>query len=322
MQHRSPTTSHQNTTTPEASDPLSQLEMSSLSACEERINNRLTYRSPHFPEPVRYIDNPVFHQPEAWRTIVDVPANEVSRSPSGSSPSSGGELAALLRHPTLTPEKTTQLFLKMNFLKFRAVEELKSLGEAPPSSEQLNTITTLLQAAKEIKDLVVQSNTRFAVMATRGFVSGRSTRDDLLSIGLETLMTCTDGFDCSKGFRFSTYVGVALRGVYIRAAAVSNTRELASLTNEEFRLDPTDVRENPTLSGSNHTYLREELSAALAQLSPRDQVVLTHRILKEETLQAVGERIGMTKEGTRLAVLKALKNLRKVMQFDPRDDFL
>jgi RNA polymerase sigma factor (sigma-70 family) len=180
----------------------------------------------------------------------------------------------------------------------------------------------LLQAAKEIKDMMVLSKTRFAVIATRNFVSRLSTRDDLLSIGLETLMTCTDGFDCSKGFRFSAYVGVALRGAYNRAVTVSNTRDLASLTNEEFRLDPTDVRKNSSLRGVNHTYLREERSAALAQLAHRDQVVLTHRILKEETLQAVGERIGMTKEGTRLAVLKALKNLRKVMRFDPRDDFL
>jgi RNA polymerase sigma factor (sigma-70 family) len=233
-----------------------------------------------------------------------------------------GRTRCLVATPHVDSGENYTAFSSDEFFKIPSCRGAEIPRRSSPSSEQLNTITTLLQAAKEIKDLVVLSNTRFAVRATRGFVSGRSTRDDLLIIGLETLMTCTGGFDCSKGFRFSTYAGVALRGAYIRAVTVSNTRELASLTNEEFRQDPSDVRENATLSGANHTYLREELSAALAKLSPRGQVVLTHRILKEETLQAVGERIGMTKEGTRLAVLKALKNLRKVMRFDPRDDFL
>jgi RNA polymerase sigma factor (sigma-70 family) len=103
---------------------------------------------------------------------------------------------------------------------------------------------------------------------------------------------------------------------------VAKSRESVSLTSDEFSVDPADERENPLRVGFNHAYLQEQISAALAQLSPRDQLVITHRILNEETLEEVGNRIGMTKEGARLAVLKALKNLRGVMSVDPRDNFI
>lgn len=254
---------------------------------------------------------------------MEAPSLKPPRSRRSSSHAVDDELAPLMRHPTLSSGETTQLFLRMNFLKFTAVEQLRALGESPPSSDQRAAISSLRKEAQDIKDKIVLGNVRLTLVVARSFIDNSTTRDDLMSIGLENLMRCVDVFDCSKGFKFSTYAGVALRGVYSRAAgkAKAHARNFV-LGSEEISLEPTDTRPTLKLTEANQAYLDGALSAALAKLPPKDQLVLTHRILKEETLEEVGKRVGITKEGARLAVQRALKRLQNVIELDPRDNFL
>ena len=254
---------------------------------------------------------------------MEAPSVKPPRSRASSTHAVDDELAPLMRHSTLSSGETTQLFLQMNFLKFTAVEQLRALGESTPSSDQRAAISSLLKQAQDIKDKIVLGNVRLTLVVARTFIDTSTTRDDLMSIGLENLMRCADVFDCSKGFKFGTYAGVALRSVYSRAAGKAKAHAQNWVVGgEEISLEPTDTRPTLELTESNQAYLHDALSAALAKLPSKDQLVLTHRILREETLEEVGNRVGITKEGARLAVQRALKRLQKVMAFDPRDNFL
>lgn len=323
MHERRSTIVSPDTTPVEGNQPFSELQFSSAVTSGAEANNRVTYRSPHLAQQISYMDNPAFHQPEAWGAIMDAPSVRPTRSRTSSPHALDDELAPLMRHATLNSEETKQLFLQMNFLKCIAVEHLRSLGEVSPSPEQLTAITSLLQKAQEIKDRIVLGNVRLTLVVARSFIDNSIPRDDLMSIGLENLMRCADVFDCSKGFKFGTYAGVALRGVYSRAAGKTKAHAQNFVqVGEEILLEPTKTRPTLELTEVNQAYLHDALSAALAKLPPKDQVVLTHRILKEETLEEVGKRVGITKEGARLAVQRALKRLKKVMTVDPRDNFL
>ena len=67
--------------------------------------------------------------------------------------------------------------------------------------------------------------------------------------------------------------------------------------------------------------LREKIAAFAADLKERDQYILRHRLVAEEpeTLQAIGDRFGTTREAVRQAEARLMKRLREYLQAEIGD---
>jgi RNA polymerase sigma factor (sigma-70 family) len=143
---------------------------------------------------------------------------------------------------------------------------------------------------------------------------------DLVSEGNMALLRSVDKFDCTRGFKFSTYA--------CRAILKAFSRQGMKLSKYRQRF-PTDF--DPALEKSNHlenVRRTHEEECALevkhlvlnneADLTQVEQTVIHHRFGlgndkkpgESLTLEQVGQIIGVTKERVRQIQNKALEKLR------------
>jgi len=144
--------------------------------------------------------------------------------------------------------------------------------------------------------------------------------DDLYQEGCIGLMRAAELFDPLLGFHFSTFafywirqkVGKALRcaGVIALpytplAECVRGVMSIHSLW-EEGRIDVAAPEH-----GEEAEAEAEAVHVAMSRLSPSHRDVLTARFFYGERLQAIADRVGLTKEGVRVREIRALERLRE-----------
>ncbi len=148
-------------------------------------------------QPVKFVDSPEFHEPDADEKILfPLPATESSSLPSGADP-----LVRMLAIEPLSKSQQIACFRMMNYLKFRA-------SRAEGTQRQ-----GLLGMANQVRHLLCITNQRFVA-----YILGRRLRrtksiDDKLAImsdGNLGLMRAIDRFDYSGGFSFLTYAGISI----------------------------------------------------------------------------------------------------------------
>jgi RNA polymerase sigma factor (sigma-70 family) len=141
---------------------------------------------------------------------------------------------------------------------------------------------------------------------------------DLVSEGSMALLRAADKFDCSRGFKFSTYACRAILKGFSRAAKQSYRYHKLFPTQLEIGMQKDDQIEQ--LRKKVREELVEEvrniMQRNLADLSDIEDRVLRMRFSLDEnqsaplTLKQVGERLCLTKERVRQIQNKALAKLR------------
>ena len=150
---------------------------------------------------------------------------------------------------------------------------------------------------------------------------------ELVSEGNMALLRSVDKFDCSRGFKFSTYACRAILKSFSRVA--TRTARYRGHFPTEF---------DPTLEKSHHVEnrrvgveadcvdeLKVILGQNLARLNDVEERVIRARfaiddevdevdVAKGKTLEQVGEMIGVTKERIRQIQNKALEKLRRALE--------
>ena len=135
------------------------------------------------------------------------------------------------------------------------------------------------------------------------------------------LLRAVDGFDCSRGFQFSTYACRAILKSFARLAGKNNKYRMRFPAEFDPEREKSDWSE--TQRQENAEYCTEELVKILRTnsvcLSEVELAVIKGRFAfgpdaKRKTLMQMGEVLGLTKERVRQIQKKAVHKLREALE--------
>lgn len=272
----------------------------------------------------KFIDDPLLHGPDAEAQIgallaaETMPSNgEPTRVPRDLPP----YLQALYRTPLLTPARERALFLTYNLHRYRFAQLRKRLDPMLVCARDLARLQQADEQATAAKNAIVQANLRLVVSVARKHLRPGLDLMELVSDGNLVLMRAVEGFDVSKGNKFSTYATLALMKGFARSVPAMQAKA-ASLQQRTGRdgvdlPDPADPQSDQSLSVQR----RDEVHALLRRLDGDEREVLLARTgvrltsdrLHEQdcsTLDQLADRLGLSKHRIRELERSALEKLR------------
>ena len=228
------------------------------------------------------------------------------------------------REATLTSTQEILLFQRFNFARMRVAV---ILGDHKGQRMPTNVLRELLawtHRAMMARGIIAQTNLPLVLaMAKRTRLSGLDF-NELISEGNFALLRSVDKFDCSRGFKFSTYACRAILKSFSRVAMRTSRYRGRFPTEYDPALEKSDFiekrRDNADIECVEE--IRDILARNRADLSDTEQVVIRERFAlnavstqsKPKTLEQVGEVIGVTKERVRQIQNKALKKIRTILE--------
>ena len=226
-------------------------------------------------------------------------------------------LASLYEVPLLTREQEVWLFLKFNYLKYKATKLREQINPERPNSRLMDQIEKLSDEVVAIKNQIVRANLRLVVSIAKRRVSVSDSFFDLVSDGNMSLIRAVEKFDYSRENKFSTYASWAIMKNYSRS--ISDEHRY----HDRFR--PADVEVLQTTADrrtdENQERLAEkdrlkQVSQFLDRLDEREQTIIIRRYgldhnHEPQTLMEVGSSLALTKERVRQIEVKAMGKLRQ-----------
>ena len=216
----------------------------------------------------------------------------------------------------LTPEQERGLFQRMNFLRHQAAHHRSQLNPERPSKARIELVQRLLAMADWHRDALVQANMRLVFSIVKKFVNKNNAFDDLLSDGIVALIRAVEKFDYDRGFRFSTYATQVVRRNAYRTVVLKQKEKSKMVGGlQELGLDISDEERQPAISEHRWHELRSRLTVMLGELDRREKFIIRARFSlgshrKVHTLQALADRLGVSKERVRQLEKRALDKLR------------
>jgi RNA polymerase primary sigma factor len=268
-----------------------------------------------------YVDHPLFHKPSAEAMLFG--------RRSGSKLKSARARAALVDEDfdwatdsgTLSAQQEKSLFQRYNYARKRAHEILpgQPLGI---SSDALPELLMWARRATRAREVLAKANVPLVLaMLKRSRLEGLDF-DELFSEGSMTLYKAIQKFDCSRGFKFSTYACNAILKSFSRAARKTDRHRRLFSAEFDRTVERSECTHQDEASGLSIEELRDVLAHNRAYLSDLEQTVLRERFAintlspsaRPKTLGEVGEMVGLTKERIRQVQLKALHKLRVALE--------
>ncbi|MGB7326635.1 MAG: sigma-70 family RNA polymerase sigma factor [Rubripirellula sp.] len=224
-------------------------------------------------------------------------------------------LGRLCEAPLLTPDQERKLFCRMNFLRHQAAKYQGMLNSQRPSRARLELVERLLALADWHRDQIVEANLRLVFSIVKKFVNQTNSFDDLLSDGIIGMFRAVDKFDFGRGFRFSTYATLVIRRNAYRSVMTTQEEQQQAIGGlQDMEVELTDERHMSAFSEKRWHQLRGRLAGMLNALDRREKFIIrarfalgSHRNIK--TLQAIANRLGISKERVRQLELRATNKL-------------
>lgn len=269
---------------------------------------------------VDYIDSAEFHLKNAESLICGPPpelsSDGLDRVPSGLP----AYLVELYRVPLLTKSHEQYYFRRMNFRKFQFSELRDQLADGNPSARLVSKLEKLLADITEVKNLLIRSNLRLVVSIAKRYLKANAGFFELVSDGNISLIRAVEKFDYARGNKFSTYASWAILKNFARSIPAEHKRL------DRFRTGSDDVfAQSPEERGS--LFLDERMNSSqrlviremMEELDGREQKVIACRFglgesEEPETLEQVGNRLGVTKERVRQIEVRTLEKLRRIAE--------
>lgn len=271
--------------------------------------------------PIEFMDSEEFHRADAESAIyVEAPdyddGNGSTRIPSGLP----AYLTDLYRVPLLNKAQEQHYFRLMNFLKFQAHQLQEELDLSHPVAKLVRRMKSLLVEAARVKSLLIRSNLRLVVSIAKRHLKPGVNFFELVSDGNMSLIRAIEKFDYARGNKFSTYASWAIMKNFARSVPAEHTRNDRFRTGyEDIFHESDDVRANPFAAELTNTAQRSALKEILEELDGRERKVISCRFgllrgTEPETLEQVGNRLGVTKERVRQIEVRTLDKMRKIAQ--------
>jgi RNA polymerase sigma factor (sigma-70 family) len=216
-----------------------------------------------------------------------------------------------------------EMFRKYNFLKFVAVTAQNRLHNDKLSSKNINRMEKALTLAEDIKKLIIESNLTLVISIANKHTSTGTTLQELISEGNFSLMRAVEGFDYTKGFRFSTYASWIIAKNFAKkhpfSAMIDKTRA-ASIDNIQRNLRLNQAVDFGAIERARHSLVQ----VIKEELDEREQFVILHHygligsqiIKKIKTLKEIGDELKLTAERARQIELTALQKLKQSLSIE------
>jgi RNA polymerase sigma factor (sigma-70 family) len=250
------------------------------------------------------VDNPIFHEEDAEVRLFgpgvqlpDVPVWIFD----------GSQLDGKMR-PSLSRDEERLLFLRYNYARCTLDRWIPDPSiDGPSIAEKL----WIDRVATEENRLVC-ANIGLVVLMMRNSRFVRLPFDDLLSVGCQVVLGCVRRFDVSFGWKFSTYVCCSIFKRFIRINRQESSRELAGSLDSEGEMGLLGVTK-----ASSSVEDADDFAFVMSltnRLTVMERTALWRRFdldrMGANTLDEVGEQLGVTGERVRQIVEKACCKLR------------
>jgi RNA polymerase primary sigma factor len=219
------------------------------------------------------------------------------------------------------------LFQRFNYARMRVADLLcHHQGQRLPFP-RIREMLGWLHRVMIARGQIVQANIGLVISMAQKAKLPFNDYDDIISEGNFTLMRSVDRFDCSRGYKFSTYACRAiLRGFH-------RSRQRLSQYHHRFPVEYDSALERGNAPQRRHendeAYCIERLRTIVQQndasLDGMERRVLLERFRLDEpdagqikTLIQLGVELGVTKERVRQIQNSALRKLRRVMERELR----
>jgi len=269
---------------------------------------------------VDYIDNDQFRQRNAESLICGpapkVDDSTVSRIPNGLP----AYLVELYQVPLLSKVHEQYYFRRMNFRKFQFSELRNELDVKKPSARMVSKLESLLADITDIKNLLIRSNLRLVVSIAKRYLKANSGFFELVSDGNISLIRAVEKFDYARGFKFSTYASWAILKNFARSVPAEHQRlDRFRTGNDEVFAQSSEQKGSFFIDEHMNKTQRAVIREMMQELDGREQKVIACRFgLSEgeepETLEQVGNRLGVTKERVRQIEVRTLEKLRRIAE--------
>lgn len=276
-------------------------------------------------EPMEYVDHELFHKNNAEKLVFGKNARlDPEEAYLDDDKLIDPTLAYFEEGRTLTTTQEIELFQKFNYSRLRMLSiQRQYQGKRMPDSV-LREMLAWSRRADIHRSLIAQANLPLVLaMAKRTRLNGLDT-NELISEGNYALLRAIDKFDCSRGFKFSTYACRAILKSFSRVAMRTSRYRGRFPTEFDPTLEKSDFieRKRDGLKAQCVDEIRDIIDHNRAELNEIERTVIRERFaldagperVKGKTLEQVGELIGVTKERVRQIQNKALRKLRDMLE--------
>ena len=279
-------------------------------------------------EPIECVVDASF-QREDIESELFAPLPEGRSDPSGSdlNDDSGMDLATATTGRAPTPEQERQIFLRYNYCRYRVLRLLRQFNGEPLSAEAVHELLHWDELVRCLRSDIVRTNLALVLAMARRTKLTNIDYSDLVSEGNLALLRSVNKFDCSRGFKFSTYACRAILKSFSRVATrtaryrghfpteFDPTLEKGhDLENRRVDVESDCVDELKAILGQNLARLNDVEERVIRARFAIDEEIPDDAIAKGKTLEQVGEMIGVTKERVRQIQNKALVKLREALE--------
>jgi RNA polymerase primary sigma factor len=273
-------------------------------------------------ERIDYVDDPSFAQGPAFGTHSGWGTRSSLKPSRRQATRASGQATHPIAGKTLTRSEERQLFLRFNYARYRVAGILKSFADKPLTTKAAKELLEWHTESSAARDLLVESNMPLVLaMAKRSRLSNVDFTD-LISEGNLALLRSVRNFDCSRGYRFSTYACRAILTSFGRAVEQTSRYRARFPIQLDPRLGKVNhhATEDPDGDRELVDQIRNILHENSAQLNEIETTVIRARFPvtpadsattdTPKTLEQVGLLIGVTKERVRQIQNQALAKLR------------
>lgn len=282
-------------------------------------------------EPVEYINHPTFTDRKTQKALFgdDPSAFGPSAMRTAGVPVLAGDVdldgLEHVKAATLTSQQEQRLFQQFNFARFQVYRILKAAEGRSLPADQMQGLVLWSRIADAAKAQIVQVNMPLVLAMAKRTRQTAVDFNEMISEGNLALLRSVEKFDCSRGFKFSTYACRAILKAFSRVSLKTGRYRSHFPTEFDPALEKSDFldRKRQDVEESCVDELRSVISGNLAALSDVEQKVIQARFAlgaadpeeaKTMTLEEVGEIIGVTKERVRQIQNKALAKLRQTLE--------
>ncbi|MEO1236986.1 MAG: sigma-70 family RNA polymerase sigma factor [Planctomycetota bacterium] len=283
--------------------------------------------TPLIADPIDYIDDERFREPDAHRQIMD-PELDVPRPKTAWYTRLAHERAndpriKVSALPLLTPKQERDVFLRFNYCRFRAEQVRVSISPRKVGKVKGRELLRWHNEAHELREKIAEYNLALVLAMAKRLPAGSVDFPEMISEGNMALLRGIDKFNVSKGFKFSTYACRAILKAFSRLG-VKTTRYRSVFP----------VGFEPDLERSNYAAEKArteeegcvEQVASIFRENRSDLTELERDIIEKRfafdnpdggrglTLQEVGKLVGLTKERVRQIQIHALKKMRATLE--------
>jgi RNA polymerase primary sigma factor len=282
-------------------------------------------------EPIEYIDHPTFQHRGTEKALFGGGIEPVEPGGTRSSPvptfATDADLDGVehVSMATLTPKQEQILFQRFNYARCKVYRILKANRGKKLTLEQMRSLVAWFKTANAARAQIVQANLPLVLAMAKRTNLAAVDFAELISEGNMALLRSVDKFDCSRGFKFSTYACRAILKSFSRVAIRSSRYRSRFPTEFDPALEKSDFieRKRQQVEELCVDELRSILTENLANLNDVERRVIQARFaldaidsepVQPMTLEQVGEIIGVTKERVRQIQNKALEKLRQTLE--------